>query len=127
MKEVGFEIDPEKPHNWNTMMEKINGHVRSLNFGYRSSLMKQKIDYFNSFAQLKDEHTLTLTDKNGKVIEKTSDKILIAVGGRPNYVNVPGAKEYCQTSDDIFWAKNPYGKTLVIGAGYIALECGGFL
>lgn len=52
---------------------------------------------------------------------------MISVGGRPNYLNVPGAKEYCQTSDDIFWARKPYGKTLVLGAGYIALECGGFL
>lgn len=30
------------------------------------------------------------------------------------------------TSDDIFFNKNP-GKTLVIGGGYIAIECAGFL
>ena len=31
------------------------------------------------------------------------------------------------TSDDLFWLKKSPGKTLVIGAGYVALECGGFL
>ena len=36
-------------------------------------------------------------------------------------------KELCVTSDDIFWLPQNPGKTLVIGAGYIALECAGFL
>lgn len=31
------------------------------------------------------------------------------------------------TSDDIFWLESPPGKTLVVGAAYIALECGGML
>jgi len=31
------------------------------------------------------------------------------------------------TSDDIFMKKTPPGKTLVIGASYVALECAGFL
>ena len=31
------------------------------------------------------------------------------------------------TSDDIFWQKKSPGKTLVIGGGYIAVECAGFL
>ena len=127
MKGVGWDVNPETPHKWEDMMEKINSHVRSLNFGYRSQMIKEKIDYFNSFASMKDKHTIVLDDQKGKVEEKTAKHILIAVGGRPNYLDVPGALEYCQTSDDIFWCQNPYGKTLVIGAGYIALECGGFL
>lgn len=31
------------------------------------------------------------------------------------------------TSDDIFMRRTPPGKTLVIGASYVALECAGFL
>lgn len=38
-----------------------------------------------------------------------------------------GAKEYCITSDDLFSLPTPPGRTLIIGASYIALECGGFL
>ena len=34
--------------------------------------------------------------------------------------------ELTMSSDDIFWKKTPPGKTLVIGASYIALECAGF-
>lgn len=44
--------------------------------------------------------------------------ILIAVGGRPNYPNIPG-KEYGITSDDIFSLEKEPGKTLIVGAGCI--------
>jgi thioredoxin reductase (NADPH) len=57
----------------------------------------------------------------------TADKIIIAVGGRPSYPGIPGDKEFGITSDDIFSLKNPPGKTLVVGASYVALECAGFL
>lgn len=57
----------------------------------------------------------------------TADKIVIAVGGRPLYPNIPGDKEYGITSDDIFFLPNSPGKTLVVGASYVALECAGFL
>jgi thioredoxin reductase (NADPH) len=49
------------------------------------------------------------------------------VGGRPQYPGIPGDKEFGITSDDIFSLKNPPGKTLVVGASYVALECAGFL
>ncbi len=35
--------------------------------------------------------------------------------------------ELCITSDDLFWMKKSPGKTLVLGGGYIAIECAGFL
>jgi len=53
--------------------------------------------------------------------------ILISTGGRPNYPDIPGAKEHGITSDDLFYLPENPGKTLIVGASYIALECGGFL
>lgn len=47
----------------------------------------------------------------------TAKNIVIAVGGRPRYPNIPGAHEYGITSDDIFSLEKAPGKTLVIGAG----------
>ena len=52
---------------------------------------------------------------------------MIAVGGRPSYPDIPGAREFGTSSDDIFSLKKAPGKTLVIGASYVALECAGFL
>lgn len=55
-------------------------------------------------------------------------RIIVAVGGRPVVPEeVPGAIEHCLTSDDIFSRDTSPGKTLVIGASYIALECAGFM
>jgi len=119
--------EPVKKHTWETMVEKVNEHIHSLNFGYRSELMEKNIKYFNAYAKFVDPHTVEATDKKGKVTKITADKFVIATGGRPKYPDIPGAKEHCITSDDIFWMKTPPGKTLVVGASYVALECAGFI
>ena len=41
--------------------------------------------------------------------------------------NIPGVEKLVITSDDLFWMKKAPGKTLIVGASYVALECGGFL
>ncbi len=40
--------------------------------------------------------------------------------------DIPG-KEHCISSDDLFSLPASPGKTLVVGASYVALECAGFL
>jgi hypothetical protein len=57
----------------------------------------------------------------------TTNKVIIAVGGRPKYLGVEGDKQCCITSDDVFSLPKPPGKTLVIGASYISLETAGLL
>ena len=59
--------------------------------------------------------------KNGEEKVFTAKNILIAVGGRPRYPDIPGALEYGISSDDIFSLEKAPGKTLVIGAGCILL------
>lgn len=41
--------------------------------------------------------------------------------------DIPGAVEYGISSDDIFSLEKAPGRTLVVGASYVALECAGFL
>lgn len=124
----GWEVDHKTPHNWNTMIDNVNNHIRSLNWGYKTQLMKEKVKYYNMLASIEDAHTIKLVDaKNQEPIYVTAEHICIAVGGRPQYLDIPNCRELCITSDDLFWQQKPPGKSLVIGAGYIALECGGFL
>lgn len=53
---------------------------------------------------------------------------MIAAGLRPrHYPDMPELKDYAITSDDLFSLKENPGKTLVIGGGYIAIECAGFI
>jgi len=124
---IGYPKEISKEFNWETLKQNVQGHISSLNFGYRGQLRKNKVTYYNKFARFIDSHTIELTDKKGKKETITSDKIIIATGLRPVYLDVPGAKEYCITSDDIFKLEKAPGKTLIIGASYIAVECASFL
>lgn len=127
MVEAGWEIDSNAKHSWAKMIENVNNHVKSLNWGYKKMLKESNIKLFPRLARLVDAHTIELDDGKGSKIQETADKIVIAVGGRPTYLDVPGSRQYCISSDDLFWLKEAPKKTLIIGAGYIAMECAGFL
>jgi len=125
-KKMGWEFQEPK-HRWSTMLESVNNYIRSLNFGYRSDLMKKNVKYFNSLASFVDNHTIAYNDSKGSAQKIRAEHILIATGGRPYFPDCPGMKELAISSDDIFWKEEAPGKTLCIGASYISLECAGFL
>lgn len=124
----------------------MQGHIGSLNWGYRTELRSAKVTYLNELGKMVDAHTVECTNKKGVKTTKTAEKIIIAVGGRPKYLDIPNERECCITSDDLFSLQKAPGKTfvlsiafvvnrpffnilcrLLIGASYIALECAGFL
>ncbi|CAG9859606.1 unnamed protein product [Phyllotreta striolata] len=113
-------------HNWETLKEAVQGHIKSVNWVTRVELRDKKVEYINGLGSFLDANTVHAVVK-GTERKLTGKYILIAVGGRPRYPNIPGALEYGITSDDIFSLTKPPGKTLVVGAGYIGLECAGFL
>uniref|UniRef100_A0A4W5MQ90 thioredoxin-disulfide reductase (NADPH) n=1 Tax=Hucho hucho TaxID=62062 RepID=A0A4W5MQ90_9TELE len=127
-QKYGWQIPGPISHNWSTMAEAVQNHVRSLNWGHRVQLQDKEVKYLNIKGSLVDEHTVKGLTRTGKEIMLTAKNIVIATGGRPKYpTHIPGAVEHGITSDDIFWLKESPGKTLVVGASYVALECAGFL
>ncbi|KEG01853.1 thioredoxin reductase, putative [Plasmodium vinckei vinckei] len=117
-------------HDWNTLVGTVQSHIRSLNFSYMVGLKSSKVKYINGLAKLKDKNTVSYHLKGDTSKEEcvTGKYILVATGCRPNIPDdVIGAKELSITSDDIFSLKRTPGKTLVVGASYVALECAGFL
>jgi len=121
----GWEVPPKIAHNWKKMVNNVQDHVASLNFGYRTELRSANVTYLNVLATFDDEHTVVLTDKKGATTKATAASFVIAVGGRPKYPDIPGDRECCITSDDLFSLSKAPGKTLVVGASYVALECAG--
>lgn len=128
-KSYGWQLpDPTTiKHDWETLKTAVQNHIKGANWVTRVELRTKKIDYFNALGYFTDPHTITGVQKNGQTKTLTAKNILIAVGGRPKYPDIPGALEYGITSDDIFSLEHAPGKTLVVGAGYIGLECAGFL
>uniref|UniRef100_A0A669DJ27 thioredoxin-disulfide reductase (NADPH) n=2 Tax=Oreochromis niloticus TaxID=8128 RepID=A0A669DJ27_ORENI len=107
-KKYGWQIPDTISHDWPTMAEAIQNHVKSLNWGHRVQLQDKKVKYMNLKGSLVDEHTVRGLSKAGKETVLTAKNIVIATGGRPKYpTNIPGAAEH--------------------GITNVALECAGFL
>jgi pyruvate/2-oxoglutarate dehydrogenase complex dihydrolipoamide dehydrogenase (E3) component len=57
MNEVGWKVEKKRPeHDWEEMLFRINNYIRSLNFGYRKTLISDQVDYYNKLAKLKSNH-----------------------------------------------------------------------
>lgn len=122
----GWEVAAGTPHNWDVMVRSVQDYIASLNWNYRVSLREAGVEYKNTYGTFVDAHTIECTDKKGKKSSITARRVVIATGGRPKALDVPGG-ELAISSDDLFSLSKAPGKTLVVGASYVALECAGFL
>ncbi|KAJ7316917.1 hypothetical protein JRQ81_003079 [Phrynocephalus forsythii] len=126
-RKFGWEYDEQVKHNWQTMVEAIQNYIGSLNWGYRVALREKTVTYLNAYAEFIGPHKIKAVNRKGQETFFTAQSFVIATGERPRYLGIPGDKEYCITSDDLFSLPYCPGKTLVVGASYVALECAGFL
>jgi thioredoxin reductase (NADPH) len=114
-------------NNWEKLVESVQNHIKSVNWVTRVDLRDKKVEYINGLGYFKDAHNVVAVLKNKTERVLNTKYVLIACGGRPKYPDIPGAVEYGITSDDIFSLNREPGKTIVVGASYISLECAGFL
>ncbi|XP_045390223.1 thioredoxin reductase 3 isoform X3 [Lemur catta] len=126
-RKFGWEYNQQVKHNWETMVDAIQNHISSLNWGYRLSLREKAVTYVNAYGEFVEHHKIKATNRKGQETCHTAATFVIATGERPRYLGIQGDKEYCITSDDLFSLRYCPGKTLVVGASYVALECAGFL
>lgn len=128
MDDTDLERGKTVKHDWLKMVNRVQEHIKSANFGYRVQTREKNVEYINAYAVFQDEHTIEATDKKGQVKRYSAENFIIATGERPRYpTDCPGALELAISSDDIFSLQHPPGKTLIVGASYVALECAGFL
>lgn len=114
----GWTVDKEAVKiDWEKLRENVQNHVKSVNWVTRVDLRDKKVEYINGLGYFKDAHTVAAVMKNKTEKVLTTKNVVIAVGGRPRYPDIPGAREFGITSDDIFSLEKAPGKTLVVGAG----------
>jgi thioredoxin/glutathione reductase (selenoprotein) len=113
-------------NDWPTLRDAIQDHIKGLNFGYRVQLREAGITYLNKLGKFVGPNQLETTDAKGNKQVISGARFVIATGGRPSALDIPGG-EHAITSDDLFSLEKSPGKTCVVGAGYVALECGGFV
>ncbi|XP_078423920.1 thioredoxin reductase 1, cytoplasmic-like [Cetorhinus maximus] len=126
-RKFGWMFDEQVSHDWTTMKDAVKDYIGSLNWGYRVSLRDKGVTYVNACGEFVGPHKIKATNKKGKETFYTAETFILATGERPRYLGILGDKEHCITSDDLFSLPYCPGKTLVVGASYVALECAGFL
>ncbi len=124
-QDYGWDVKVGK-HDWGRLVDGVRDYIKGLNFGYRVQLRDKNVKYLNKLGRFKDAHTVVCRDKKGEEEVVTAARIVVAVGGRPRALDCPGG-ELAISSDDMFYLDKPPGKTLVVGASYVALECASFL
>lgn len=114
-------------NDWGTLRGNIQNYIKGINFGYKKKLKELDVDYVNARASFSDPHSVQF-ELNGQQHTLKAKAFVVAAGLRPRqYESIPELREWAITSDDLFSMKENPGKTLVIGGGYIAVECAGFL
>ncbi|XP_064544932.1 thioredoxin reductase 2, mitochondrial [Drosophila montana] len=113
--------------DWKKLVKSVQDHIKSVNWVTRVDLRDKKVEYVNSIGRFVNPHTIEYIEKQGERKQLTAKYVVVAVGGRPRYPPIPGATELGITSDDIFSYEKEPGRTLVVGAGYVGLECACFL
>ena len=59
--ETGWGLPPQKTHNWERMVNNVQEHIQGLNWGYKLSLIDNKVTYYNNYASFVDAQTLSVT------------------------------------------------------------------
>jgi NAD(P) transhydrogenase len=89
----------------------------------KNQLSRNRVDVLYGHAKFADVNTVTVTPFDGPVITKTAEKIIVAVGAKPqraNNVEFDGVSIF--DSDDILNMKQLPRDLLVVGGGVIGTE-----
>ncbi|MBW8048766.1 MAG: dihydrolipoyl dehydrogenase [Cytophagales bacterium] len=91
--------------------------------GIQFLFKKNKIDHINGAGALKNDHTIEVTDKNGKKSEVTAKSIILATGARSKELpSIPiDGKKIIGYREAMILEKQPKSM-VVVGAGAIGVE-----
>jgi len=125
-KEYGFDVE-KKGFSWEKLKRSRDNYVRSLSNIYKTFLPDigvTVISEYASFESTSPETKITTISAGGK--RYTANHVVIAVGGAPDELPIPGGN-LAINSDGFFSLEKLPKKTAIIGAGYIAVELAGVL
>lgn len=120
-KDYGFDVTLQS-FNWGRIQTERDSYIRRLNSIYETNLKNSGIELIRGWAEF---------DKDGNIVvdgkKYRSKHTLIAVGGRPIIPQNITGSNHGTDSDGFFEFKELPKKTVVVGAGYIAVELAAIL
>ena len=120
----------EESHDWKRMLEAKNKEITRLNGAYGKILAgagKEGVHVFEGHGSLVDAHTVKFkATATGEEKTITGEYIVVSVGGWPSFPDeIPGAREFGISSNEVFYLPERPQRVLVVGGGYIAVEFAG--
>lgn len=116
----GWEERPLPSHTWSKFMEAKNKELSRLNGVYSRILANNSVTQIEGRGKITGPNTVEVETKEGKKTY-TAKNIVIATGGRPMILDIPG-KEHAITSDEALALSACPKKIAIIGGGYIGCE-----
>lgn len=117
MRGYGWENASAGKFDWPVFRAKLDAELARLELVYRAGLTRAGVEIHDQRAVIVDHHTVELADGT----RKTARHILIAAGGRPSKIGVPG-EDLALVSDDLFVMDVLPRRVLLVGGGFIACE-----
>ena len=105
--------------DWGRFRRARDAYVERLRGIYAKNLAGDGVERIDGWARLVDARTV---DVGGRRF--TAPHVLVATGGRPRVLDVPGA-ELGITSDGFFELERLPKRVVIVGGGYVAVELGG--
>jgi len=105
--------------SWPDMVAAKEREITRLEGVYGRLLADAGVEVLQGRGRLLDRNTVEVGERR-----ITAERILIAVGGRPSRLDIPGA-ELAIVSDDAFDLPEFPDRILIVGGGYIAVEFAG--
>ncbi|CDJ66099.1 glutathione reductase, putative, partial [Eimeria necatrix] len=134
MRHLGVEFSDPPRLNWQKLVQNRENYIKRLNRIYEDNLDKSQVRRFYGFATLNPQnhsdgqHVVLVNSskeeaaKGAEPLQRlTAKHVLIATGGRPSPLGVPGG-ELCIDSAGFFALQQQPRKVGVVGGGYIAVE-----
>ncbi|WCR12315.1 glutathione-disulfide reductase [Paracoccus stylophorae] len=117
MRGYGWQQAQTGHFDWTAFRGKLDEELTRLENAYTRNAERAGVQIFHQRARLADHHTVELADGT----RKSAKHILIAVGGRPARIGIPG-DEHALVSDDLFLMDELPRRALLVGGGFIACE-----
>jgi glutathione reductase (NADPH) len=126
-RQYGFALEGS-PIDWATLKRCRDRYINRLKLIHKSHLVDSKVDLFLGSASFIDHCTINVhsSDKQEDDVQLTAKHIVLAVGGKPAHMTIPGG-HYAIDSDGFFALETQPQKVAIVGAGYIAVELAGIL
>lgn len=118
-EDYGLQNQEAIDFDFKTLKDRREAYIDRLNHLYKQGLDSNQVTLIRGYGEFIDRQTIKVGDK-----QYTADHILIATGGRPRRLDIPGS-EYGIDSDGVFELEALPESVAIIGGGYIGVELSG--